>query len=283
MIPSHLDRAVLETAIFHARLKVHRANRHVEEADRWLAEHVAQEDFCKIVAKPNSYTGDKTYYVVADKPFPAHFVLAIGDALHNLSAAADYIASGIIRAVGGDSRKVTFPSHETRDSLRASMKGPRSIHFGKPGSRGAGGNHAVVKAWPAFGMLLLTKIRPHKGGGRLLWEIRQADNIDKHELIIPVVAISKLVGALLVDEKSNSKIRTTVEVGPDGRAGIVQTDMDFQIKEKGQPALSITFPKDAKVFAGDPVFPTLIQCGQAMFEIINIIEALIHPRPQKAE
>jgi len=263
-----MDKTILADAFVQARLKVNRADRHFQEAQARFKSYV-ESDFCKLIEDRDPETGSQSFRVEAD-PIPADLVLAIGDTFHNLSAALDYVMTGMMRAANVSSIRVGFPTDETRQALRKSFMPP------KPGKR-APRNRRIVEAFPAFAMLLLQKIRPYNGGNFLLWEIRKADNIDKHNLIVPAVTVTELRGICLLDEKYNNRVTDmTAIVGPGGRVGLLgysNPGGHMKITNKGQPTARITFSESMEVFAGEPVFPTLLQCIQAVDQAIGLIES----------
>lgn len=48
----------------------------------------------------------------------------------------------------------------------------------------------------------------------------------------------------------------------------------MEVEDKGEITYEIVFPKGLEVFAGDPVFPTLLQCSQFVAQAIDRIEAV---------
>ncbi|MER9242872.1 hypothetical protein [Mesorhizobium sp. M0633] len=263
---SDMDATILKDALFQAGLKVHRADCHRQEAETWFSQYL-QSDFCRVVIDKDAETGHQLVRAVADK-LPTDIVLAIGDTFHNLSSALDYVMTGMMRAANVSTTRVSFPTDESRNALRKSFMPP------KPG-KGAPPNRRIVENFPALVMVLLTKIKPYRGGNFRLWEIRKADNIDKHNLIIPTVAVTQLHGVYLADEHGNAWQGCSFKLGPGGTLNAIQYGItgDIEIRDKGQPTASITFPQGAEVFAGDPVFPTLMQCVQLVAEAIDLIEA----------
>jgi hypothetical protein len=203
-----MDEGILTQAFFQAGLKINRAGRHIHEAQHHFAAYV-ESDFCQIVDDTDPQTGHQVIKAIAS-PIPADLVLSIGDAFHCMSAALDYVLSGIMRAKTGNATRITFPSDETRDGLRKSFMSPRAGKKAPP-------NRRIVEAFPLVAFELLTVIKSYKGGDFGLWEVRKADNLDKHNLIIPSVTVAEITGVDLVDEvRDNRFTNMTLSVGAGG-------------------------------------------------------------------
>ena len=98
--------------------------------------------------------------------------------------------------------------------------------------------------------------------------------MDKHNLVLPVIALGELFDAYLVNETGSRRIKFSGNALPNGVPRAVLTDYGrakLEIKQKGNPAFSVTFPETTKVFAGDPIIPTLAQCSQFASEAIRIM------------
>ena len=260
-----MDMEALQIAFAQASLKVYRANRHLGEVELNLAWY-AEQDFCTLVRETDPQ-GRHNFFVETE-PAPANLVLALGDAFHCFSTALDYIATGIMRAKTGSAKRISFPSHDTRDLLKESFDPP------KPGKR-APPNRRIVEAVPSLEDFLLNTIQPYRGGKFSLWEIRKADNVDKHNLILPTLALGTLNGISLVDEVNRVSVGVTAHV-PAGQACKTisfPAANNIEIKKKGDPTLCVTFADDAEVFGGDTILPTLTQCSQLITESIEMIAA----------
>lgn len=261
-----MNLSLFEAAFAHARLKINRANRHIDEAEQWFGAY-AKSDFYDLVDDRDSQTG-KQFIRFKAQPIPGDLALAIGDAFHCLSSSLDYVMSGLMRAKTGDAMRVSFPTDETRESLRKSFMPPR------PGKK-APPRRRIVEAFPALVFELFTSIKPYEGGNFALWEVRKADNIDKHNLIIPSLTVAQISDVMLVDEVNNVRLGGTLAVGAGGvlnAIGYRNGDQVLKLENKGQATVSIAFPDAAEVFAGKPVLPTLRECSQLVLEATEIIE-----------
>lgn len=262
-----MDRAILEFAFVQANLKIDRAYRHIDEAQQWFGQYLAT-DFCEIVEELHAETGDRRYVAIA-QPLTVDVALSIGDAFHCLNVALDYVTTGMMRSKGLSAGRVSFPTHDTREALRKTFMSPKPGKTPPP-------NRRILEAFPAFGCLLFTAIQPYRGGNLKVWEVRKADNIDKHNIIIPHVAVTKLENVHLVDEVNNNQFTAgTVHVAPGGRCSLIRMSGGRMIiKDKGNASASITFPQGLEVFAGNPVFSTITQCAELVREACALIKTV---------
>lgn len=260
----------VRNAHIQARLKVYRANRHINEVGH-LFQTYANSDFYNLIDDRDPETGKQSIRLEAT-PLDANLILAIGDTFHCLSSALEYVMSGLMRAKTGDAKRISFPTDETREALRKSFMLPR------PGKR-TPPNRRIVEAPPLLVLELLTVIKPYKGGDFGLWEIRKADNIDKHNLIIPIITIAAVTGIDMVDKVHNNVMTNmTMVVGAGGvlnAIGYQNAGSYLEFTNKGHASVSITFADGSEVFDGKPVLPTLIECLQLTAQALERIEAVV--------
>jgi hypothetical protein len=149
-------------------LKIDRAKQHIGNLD---AERVAflgtnpYRGVPKFDAKSN-----RTEYILESLPeIPSSIPLILGDAIHSLRTALDYLACELVRSAGVDPGQVYFPISET-DKKYASESGGKT------------------KGMPQAAKDEIDKMRPYKGGNTGLWAIHKLDIIDKHRLL-PTIAM----------------------------------------------------------------------------------------------
>lgn len=105
-----------------------------------------------------------------------NLALPLGDAIHNLRAALDHTWNALARDA-----KIkgfpTFPFHERRQELIDSV-----------------GKSPVARAFPSVHRLIFDEIKPHRdeGGNEVFWTITKFDKIDKHNLLVPIVDVTKI-------------------------------------------------------------------------------------------
>lgn len=261
-----MNQNLFERAFVHSRLKIDRANRHINEIEQWFRMYV-ESDFYQLLDDLDPETGDQIIRLKAN-PIPADLALAIGDAFHCLNAALDYVMSGLMLAKTGNSTRIYFPSHDERDSLRKSFMPPRAGKADPP-------NRRVMKAFPLIAFELLSVIKPYKGGDFSIWEVRKADNIDKHNLIVPSITVARVEGIEMRDNvRQNTYAGMTLSVGAGGvmKALHYGGKSKLEITNKGHASASISFPDGLEVFQGRPVLPTLLECSQLVAEVVGRVE-----------
>jgi len=234
----------------HARLKVQRAYRHVQEIEARLQKFL-ETDFCKLHIEIEPNTGRNILKLESIALPPAHIVLAFGDAVHNLRCALDYVSTHF---VGKDENRISFPVGKKRDDLVASNS-----------------FRSIQKAFPDFAMYVADVIQPYEGGNFKVWEIGTLDNFDKHKLLVPVVTVTGMTGALLEDNCRNT-YTMDLRVGPGGVLDALSTDTTLKINSYGKPAGLIRFPKGLP-FQNEPVIPTMLQLVQSTHQAVESLEA----------
>ncbi len=90
---------------------------------------------------------------------PGHLAFIVGDAVHNIRTALDYLMSALAFQNGKSGRHPTFPICESREQLEKH----KSMRFVSPSAR-------------AF----IESQCPYKGGCDVLWWLHRIDIIDKH-------------------------------------------------------------------------------------------------------
>lgn len=127
----------------------------------------------------------------APAKFNIDFLSIIGDAIHNLSSALDSAVSQLISDRSGHiNRRIYFPTHEDLEQLKASFETKQST----PCRCGAGmterpGSNAIIRKYaPELEQLVLDVFKPCASEKSYLWQVRKADNVDKHNMLIVAVA-----------------------------------------------------------------------------------------------
>ncbi|WP_156359686.1 hypothetical protein [Sphingomonas sp. Leaf28] len=232
--------------------KVERADQHIREfaaiADRHFARHPWQ-----VGMVPERRRGRYAFSVGERQLFPDRtFSLIIGDAVHNLRTALDYLLSACALARGGDITKTEFPF------------GPNRRHVVSLLAR------RVRPAGPLAERLVLAA-RPYTRGNRLLWSLAELDRRDKHRLVVPTgcltnVAITSGVWNALEPEMSAGKLI-------DGRGTRIPVPPGYEealmVEARFEP--EIIFGRGSPV-ARAPCVPTLKAMSRAVLEVIDSFE-----------
>jgi hypothetical protein len=239
-----------------ARLKIERANKHIDEVNASLRAFL-NTNFYSLVVESKPETGQHHLILRITTPAPPDIPLIIGDAIHNLHSALDLAACEIVTRSGGTPTRATkFPFREKRQELEGAIK------------------HGKVEiALPGSGLvpLILEVIAPYKGGNDPLYAIHDLDITDKHQLLITTISVTQLRHVNLTAGPM-TMTDCTLTVGEGGELNILRTDQPFQVQLEGaaQPAFAVLF-RDGH-FKGRPVIPTLIQLRDVVSCVVEALE-----------
>jgi hypothetical protein len=176
--------------------------------------------------------------------------LPIGDAIHNMRAALDHVWNTLARE-----RNLTgfptFPFHETRQNLIDMV-----------------GKSPVANAFPETRRLIFDEIRPHRdcGGNELFWTITKLDKIDKHNLLVPTVEVTKVKKLKI---RSGGRTLEIIDCTYSNFLhfgkfqGPVEYEGDIEI------GFEIKFPED-NYLPGQPVISSLIEMAQATRNSVDL-------------
>jgi hypothetical protein len=253
----------LDPSIFDgAKLKVQRANRHIDELQSELAAF-ANGGFYAIRVDPHD--GRQRITVATIKPLPERLPLIIGDAVHNLRAALDHLATAASRVAGGKGKDLFFPFHKERKNLVSDHSKLDPIESALPGSK----------------RLITDNIQPcEDGNGRDLYALHSLDKIDKHNDLL-LTATGALVGRMTI---------RYVERGGEGREGRLTfencifnldqalhlarvPDSEVFIEQDYKASLDVRFGQTLPL-GKELVVPTLVQLSQRVGETIELFVAL---------
>jgi hypothetical protein len=240
---------------FHSsRLKVDRANKHIEDIDRSVR-NLSDPDAHVVTTDVDPHTGQKFIHYDIPQDIPTNLALMIGDAVHNLRTALDYAWLQTLERVvpSAVSDFAQFPIYSSLKDLETALK-----------------TRKIDTASPRLYELIISHIKPYGGGDHSLWSIHKLDIFDKQRLLIPVVAYAGADGIEIHDAAGNVCSSGTWGVRHAGRF-TVELDKDSNIKNKGKLNLEIVFDeglptKDAEVF------DTLSMYGNVVLKIVELLE-----------
>lgn len=243
------------------RLKVERALTHMDELVRLtkplssdLYEIRAENRAVPPRAKPTLFE----IVYTPKKPIPETLAVVIGDAIHNLRAALDHLASGIVRT-RRPLAHVYFPMPKVREELHKS-KDLKLIESALPGSK----------------HLLLDKVRPEQGAEDDLWLFGKMDNDDKHNLIIPTVTIASIEN--LSANSENTHLHSMAFKNDAGRRfTLYASDRRIEIASRPVTYVDMTFGVSTP-FDGLPVLRTLLDIARLVCMTVDSFEKLIEGR-----
>lgn len=260
-----------------AYFKVERAKEHLDELQRvtmplhpllyrirWSEGFLIPSAFAVIADDANMFIGNANpkvrqliYEPTAD--IPAYLSTVIGDCIHNLRAALDYAATAVVRAVKEDTSFVTFPFHEEREKLiSAQSSGLRAIQAAIP-------NVDVEK-------FFRDTIRSYRGGNFPLWTLNKLDKIDKHNALIPSIAISDIMASSLPDPRVRN---CAIGHNASQVAALFTTDT---LVDETQYDLKISIAirfAERDFFWNEPVIPTLLNMVEITSEALKAFDRFV--------
>jgi hypothetical protein len=158
-----------------ASLKVDRATKHIAE----LNEVLRKTRPFVLVVETNTQTGKRLLRTKKNEAAIGAIAIICGDVVHNLRSAIDHAYWEIISPHCTDDKerhRVQFPF------TRKASEWHKTLH-----------NAHAQRAGTGF-YCAMRNLRTHgeQGGNKMLWLVREADNLDKHRLLIPAVNYTKV-------------------------------------------------------------------------------------------
>ena len=227
--------------LFHgARLKIERAKKHIRDLGSIVVREVEPHSH-NILVETDLKSGYDSLKPELNSAVPGEVMCVVGDALHNLRTALDYIANDIEFATTGERSSYTkFPVRDTRDELVAAVKGG-----------------LVYKAPKRIIDFIVDVVQPYEGGdGQLIWALHQLDIEDKHRLLISYLQFQWIRGIHYKDEGGDvfevPEWHATGERMPRFPTG----KRKVEVTDKGHASASIVFAHGLPL-GGKHIFPTL--------------------------
>jgi hypothetical protein len=254
------------------RLKVKRAYKHIDELEVWL-DNLIQSNIDTARAHKDVIPGSESDHVVVNRPpgFSDGIAPIVGDAVHNLRASLDLIASAIIVAGGKDDPTLAyFPLGDTRKSCVNS----RGYEF-------------IERVAADLALLIADIIKSYKtDGDSRFWALNRLDRMDKHRILVPTLTQSRhFVIAIREDQEDDppdappgatfmlagktTKDGTVVSVAREPRLG---SKAYIHNQSNGYAAVEILFGR-GEVFENQPIIPTLRELADLISHTIDKFEA----------
>jgi hypothetical protein len=207
---------------------------------------------------------------------PASIPCLIGDVVHNLRAALDYMINEICRTAnpGREYKRLHFPFHEDKQGLENAVK-----------------NLVTKNGLPvAIGDIIMTRIKPwnkpESTGNSVLSGLNRLDNADKHRLLVPTLVVTAVTGFSCLVTGGNIRGALndmTVTMRPiEGHTthfgsyssiaafrGDI-SDLEGIVTDPGIPTYDLILG-DAPPFSGEPVVPLLEHIVELTLDVFNTL------------
>jgi hypothetical protein len=211
-----------------ARLKIDRANKHIADLESRIG---GLPDHCVAAVEINTAGGNEVIkYDLPDTSAYSDIALMLGDAVHNLRCALDYAWIKTLERVAPQiiDHSTKFPVRDSADELKTALHGAE-----------------IDTRTPGLFNLVVSSIKPYKGGNFAIWPLHKINNTDKHRLLIPLIQYGGVIGLEVEDE--------TGKLRPDGYTWgttqpfpyYVAIPYGWHVKKKGKVAISILFDEAA--------------------------------------
>jgi hypothetical protein len=248
------------TKPFHgARLKIERANQHIKDLYRQSREFSNTRPY-NISVENNPETGDSFLKISTGEPAPDKMLLTVGDAIHNLRSALDFVMSDIeFETTGARDPHTHFPIRPTRDELVNAING----RLKKKGQ------------WAPKTILdfIVDTVQPYETGrGKPLWALNAIDIEDKHRLLIAKKDVTHIRTIHCKDGSGeNFTVTEWAMIHPSVSIYHCFGRKNVQITDKGEASIGIVFG-DGMPFYGKAILPTLANLSHFVSGTINSIE-----------
>lgn len=214
-----------------ASLKLERARKHIADIDTAIADLAASDGY-RLIFNYDQGEGFVQVELQSLHEVDKSINAVIGDAVGNLRSSLDYIIGAVVKPLGGDSEKVTFPFADTKKGFEGEVRSP---------------NLCLTDA-------LITQfheLEAYQGGaGHRLWAINKLRNIDKHRLLITVNQIAGIEADWQVGTMIFRKCGFGIEAGKKG-SGIKAPAKDFKFTSEPRPIFKMRFDEPAHAINDD--------------------------------
>jgi len=255
-----------------AKLKVKRAERHLHELAKAACELPRMRGYHFVIAKREP--GKLDIVFLPKNPMPLEFGGVVGDAVHNIRAAFDYVAVVISCPPYGTGKrnKVHFPTGENWQEFIESRDG----RFASTGKRiWKGKMHGAE----SDALRIVEELEPYYGGKYSIRELHDLDGWDKHVLIVPTTSLLHVDELeFMIGDELFSLTGTDFQPNADGSNFTATIDCrgvdpeQFKRGDRFNASFTMVFGK-GQPFDGQPIIPTLLNLCDVAKDFIKTCEA----------
>lgn len=252
-----------------SRLKIKRANLHLAELADAAEKLPGRRIYNCAVRNPEPRKLEIAY--VTASGMPIEFAGTLGDAVHNIRSAFDYIAVVLAsRPLGtGNPKNIYLPTGIDREEFIKTRDGYRNTKGKKIDGKMKGARPEALR--------LVEELEPYGGGKHSIRELHDLDVMDKHKLLIPAVSLLSVRRMdITVDGKDIALGRANFQSNEDGTniTAVIEFPSEVgnvKIKQEFDPAFEIVFGK-GQPLDGKPIVPTLLQLTDVAESFIKSCE-----------
>ncbi len=232
--------------------KVERARVHIESFDAEASKHFLRQPF-QVSLAPFKRRGHFVFGVGERIGFPDRmFSVIIGDVVHNLRTALDYLIAACACARGE-------PIHQTEFPIRTRKEDVKGLIKRRVGPAGALAERLVLRS------------RPYRRGNRYLHALHEFDRRDKHRLVVPVACVTKVRVSSGGWNDLPMIARETIVAGRRGRLIPVPSGYEQAIMTEANFEAEIVFARDTPT-GSEPCVEALEKMYSAVVDVIAMFE-----------
>jgi hypothetical protein len=245
------------------RVKINRAKKHLTDLESSIKAFDALHPYSVIPDKKTT-PGQEIHRFWLNVPIPDEWAAILGDCIHNLRSALDLLAVELVLDGGGTPGDYTsFPIGSDYTHFRTSAI-----------KRVSGASAQAIE--------LICRLKPYRRENGTIWQIHRLDIADKHQLLIPVAAVHKMLGIQyhVTDEATKSMPRSPMlRAAPIDRKfplrngdilfTYIRVRLPFEDKSDFEHAFEIAFG-EGQVFDGEAVIPTLTRLVDFIDRLVDI-------------
>ena len=154
---------------FSPRIKIERAKELIVELESRIRAFDKSDPYT-IETRLDPHTGNRIYYAARVTAVPDCISVIAGDVIQNLRSALDHLACRLVEANGNSiTRRTSYPIFGSSIDYKAGFK-------------------AKVNGMSQAAIDQIHATKPYKGGNDVFWRISELNNIDKHRLLITMIA-----------------------------------------------------------------------------------------------
>jgi hypothetical protein len=239
-----------------ARLKIERAQKHIRDLNAALVSKAVQRNFHTIEIETDADTRHDSLNFKFIETAPRDLMCIVGDAMHNLRTALDFVANDIEFATRGQRTTHTkFPVADTREKLIEAING--------------GFKHKAPERVVNF---IVDVVQPYEtGDGHPIWALHALDIEDKHRLLISNLQWKWIRNVRYKDETGEVFVIPEWAGTSDHIPRFPTGRRKVQIADNGNATLSIVFAQGLPL-GGDHILPRLRQLALVVSRTIDNIE-----------
>lgn len=242
------DQSVQQRIPSRVEIKTQRAITHIRELEKCL------QDVRDHYSNEVSLDDNGILRIAEVGKFQPHEMpsVIVGDAVHNLRCALDYIMSDTMSMFGHNPRQFYFPISNDQYSL------VQHRSFTK-----------IRDLVPNLAQFLLDEIKPYKTVNFGYWAINEMDNADKHRLLAIVNGNTNFTIKCTESDQDPSVLEPNIfYVLPKGLKPKVGSPMAIHNIEYSKGTVDFIFG-DSEPFAGKPVIPVLYDFVRLVYDTLR--------------